>query len=163
LPQNGGTGAYHSPAFVSTWANGLMGASPAFQNTLNAAYTETVVTKDGLPYYFGNTLRAIALFQMTGNFWNPTHSITKIQKHVPSSTQTIVCFPNPMQQTSTLLFEQVQRNTQIRIINSSGQILRKMCVNGQKIYLDRKELQAGVYTIFIFDGHRQRSIKMILL
>jgi hypothetical protein len=68
-----------------------------------------------------------------------------------------------MQQTSTLLFEQVQRNTQIRIINSSGQILRKMCVNGQKIYLDRKELQAGVYTIFIFDGHRQRSIKMILL
>lgn len=71
VAQGGGSGAYHSPAFVSTWACGLMGAGATYQATLNAAYTETVNTQDALPYYFGNTLRVLALFQMTGNFWNP--------------------------------------------------------------------------------------------
>ncbi|MEZ4888378.1 MAG: glycosyl hydrolase family 8 [Chitinophagales bacterium] len=71
LPQNGTGGAYHSPAFVSTWAVALMGANNSYQSLLNSVYTETVATQDSPPYYFGNTLRVISLFALTGNFWNP--------------------------------------------------------------------------------------------
>ncbi len=71
LPQNGTGGAYHSPAFVSTWAVALMGANSSYQSLLNSVYTETVATMDSPPYYFGNTLRVLSLFNLTGNFWNP--------------------------------------------------------------------------------------------
>ena len=71
LPQDGSTGSYHSPTFISTWAVGVMGSNSSFQSTLDAIYTETVAISDPLPYYFGNTLRALSLFAMTGNFWNP--------------------------------------------------------------------------------------------
>ncbi len=71
IPQNGVGGSYHSPTFISTWAVGVMGSSSTYQATLNSVYSETVAIKDPLPFYFGNTLRAICLFNMTGNFWLP--------------------------------------------------------------------------------------------
>ncbi len=71
LPQAGGSGSYHSPAFVSTFAAGIMGADPSYQGFLNDMYTESVNTMDAPPFYFGNTLRVVSLFLMTGNFWNP--------------------------------------------------------------------------------------------
>ncbi len=71
LPQNGTGGSYHSPAFISTWAVAVMGANSSYQSLLNDMYSETVATQDSPPWYFGNTLRVISLFNLTGNFWNP--------------------------------------------------------------------------------------------
>ena len=71
LAQSGGVGAYHSPTFVSTFALGVMAASNTYQSLLDQMYTETVNTKDTPPWYFGNTLRCISLFMLTGNFWDP--------------------------------------------------------------------------------------------
>ncbi len=71
IPQTGGSGGYHSPTFVSTYALGVMGANASYQSLLDQMYTETVNTMDSPPWYFGNTLRCISLFMMTGNFWNP--------------------------------------------------------------------------------------------
>ncbi len=74
LPQNGTGGSYHSPTFISTWAVGVMGSNSTYQSTLNSIDTETVAVTDPLPYYFGNTLRAICLFNLTGNFWPPQNT-----------------------------------------------------------------------------------------
>lgn len=71
LPMSGGTGTWHNPSFVATWAAGLVGTNPSYQSLLNAAYTETVNTTDPPQYYYGNTLRVLSLFLQTGNFWNP--------------------------------------------------------------------------------------------
>lgn len=71
VAQSGGTGSYHNATFVSTFAAGLVGAPSGYQSLLNAMYTETVNTTDNLPAYFGNTLRVLSLFVMTGNFWKP--------------------------------------------------------------------------------------------
>ena len=72
LPQNGSGGAYVNPAFISTWAVGVMGANSSYQGLLNDMYDKTVNTYIQPPSgYFGNTLRAIGLFCLTGNFWNP--------------------------------------------------------------------------------------------
>ncbi len=88
IPQNGIGGSYHSPTFISTWAVGVMGSNSTYQSTLNAIYDETVAVTDNLPYYFGNTLRAICLFNLTGNFWPPSNTM-------PAPQPPVVQFTNP--------------------------------------------------------------------
>jgi endo-1,4-beta-D-glucanase Y len=76
LYQNGTdySGSQHNATFVSTFAMAVMGSSATHQNLMNSMYTETKNTKDAirnvtLSGYFGNTLRTLSLFMMTGNFW----------------------------------------------------------------------------------------------
>ncbi len=76
VAQSGGVGSNHSATFVSTFALGVMGANTSYQGLLDQMYTETVNTIDSPPWYFGNTLRCISLFTMTGNFWNPLDAIS---------------------------------------------------------------------------------------
>jgi endo-1,4-beta-D-glucanase Y len=84
---NASLGTWHNATFVSTYALAVMGNDPAGANGpanqtyLNSMYTETVnVTETqncsatGGSGYFGNTLRVISLFMMTGNFWKPCPS-----------------------------------------------------------------------------------------
>ncbi|ABG58352.1 glycosyl hydrolase family 8 [Cytophaga hutchinsonii] len=74
LYQNGNNyaGFSHNATFVSTFAMAVMGSTN--QALMNSMYTETKNTKDviknsTLSGYFGNTLRCVSLFMMTGNFW----------------------------------------------------------------------------------------------
>ena len=87
VAQAGGTGQWHNPTFVATFAAGIVGASSSYQNIMNSMYTETNnVTESGASAYFGMTLRCVSLFMMTGNFWKPT-TIT------PTSVTTSVTSP----------------------------------------------------------------------
>ncbi len=77
-PRNsdGTGGGNHNAVFTAMYAAAIMGTSAANQTLMNSMYTETKNTKDaiqsGYPSgYFGNTLRCISLFAMTGNFWKP--------------------------------------------------------------------------------------------
>ncbi|MGN6646675.1 MAG: glycosyl hydrolase family 8, partial [Cytophaga sp.] len=84
LYQTGGnySGYAHNATFVATFATAVMGSTN--QTLMNAMYTETKNTKDviknsTLSGYFGNTLRCVSLFMMTGNYWKPgTTSIQEI-------------------------------------------------------------------------------------
>ncbi len=76
LYQNGSnySGYAHNATFVSTFATAVMGSTN--QTLMNSMYTETKNTKDvikstTLSGYFGNTLRCVALFMMSGNYWKP--------------------------------------------------------------------------------------------
>jgi endo-1,4-beta-D-glucanase Y len=73
IPQSGGTGS-HNPTFISTFAAGICGATSSSQTIMNQMYSETVAKTDSPPLYFGNTLRCLSLFVMTGNFWKPCGS-----------------------------------------------------------------------------------------
>jgi endo-1,4-beta-D-glucanase Y len=92
MPQGGGTGSFHSPAFVSTWAAAVVGTYPASQALLNECYTETVNVVDNPPYYFGNTLRVLSLFLMTGNFWKPDWTVMGVEEGVAAPFEV---WPNP--------------------------------------------------------------------
>ncbi len=84
LYQNGGnySGFSHNATFVSTFAMAVMGSTN--QTLMNAMYVQTKNTKDviknsTLSGYFGNTLRCVSLFMMTGNYWKPgTSSLQEI-------------------------------------------------------------------------------------
>jgi hypothetical protein len=71
VSMSGGTGSYHNATFISTFSCGVMGAGSSYQNLLNSMYSETVRVSDSPPAYFGNTLRCISLFMLSGNFWKP--------------------------------------------------------------------------------------------
>ncbi|MFL5730388.1 MAG: glycosyl hydrolase family 8 [Cytophagaceae bacterium] len=71
----------HNATFVSTFAAGIVGATPAatYQTIMNSMYTQTVATTDATPAYFGNTLRVISLFMMSGNFWKPCPTTSPVR------------------------------------------------------------------------------------
>jgi endo-1,4-beta-D-glucanase Y len=71
VAMSGGTGQYHNATFVSTFACGISGAGSGYQSLLNNMYLETVKVTDSPPAYFGNTLRCLSLFVLSGNFWKP--------------------------------------------------------------------------------------------
>ena len=67
VAQNGSGTGVHNAVFVSTYASGLVGGNN--QVALNEMYTETKNLPQDM--YFGETLKTIMMFMMTGNFWNP--------------------------------------------------------------------------------------------
>ncbi|MCU0428962.1 MAG: glycosyl hydrolase family 8 [Cytophagaceae bacterium] len=60
-------GEFNNVLFASTWAMGAMGGHRS--NLVKDFYNR--ISKEGDGGYFGTTLKTIALFFMTGNFWNP--------------------------------------------------------------------------------------------
>ncbi len=54
----------------STFAAVFMAAGSTYQSDLNSAYSSTVGLNG--ENYFNDTLRCVTLFQLTGNFWNPS-------------------------------------------------------------------------------------------
>ncbi len=112
IQQTGGTGT-HNATFVSTFAMGLVGASSTYQNLLNQMYTQTVNTQDAVSGsypsgYFGNTLRVLSLFVMSGNFWKPgTTSNQKIALSVTDAA-TGQTTATPVPTTTTFNFEDVE-------------------------------------------------------
>jgi endo-1,4-beta-D-glucanase Y len=77
------SGFARNATFVSTFAMAVMGSSSTYQTLMDQMYTQTKNTKDAiknttLSGYFGNTLRCLSLFMMTGNFWK--YGTTSIQE-----------------------------------------------------------------------------------
>jgi len=72
LPQNASNpsvGRFRNGTF-STYALAAMAAGTSFQGHLNTSYNG-VVSLGNNETYFNSTLRAITLFMLTGNFWQP--------------------------------------------------------------------------------------------
>ncbi len=67
--QNGSQyGQYHNSTFVGPFATAAIGGQN--QNHLNASYADLVGINDANSYY-NQTLKALTLFLLTGNFYNP--------------------------------------------------------------------------------------------
>lgn len=157
LPQAGGTGAYHSPAFVSTWSAAVVGTTPASQSLLNQCYTETVNVVDNPPYYFGNTLRVLSLFLMTGNFWLPDFTPTGVEAPPQANNWTV--FPNPGTGIFTL------RGTgkgQATVIDMQGTQLHPTDLNGDTL-LDLRTLAPGCYRLQVMDAEGSISGRTIVI
>ncbi len=65
----------HNSLFTSTWAVGAMGGGN--QTLLNEFYTESVKLTDAS--YFGNSIRTIMLFMLSGNFWKPCPKVSYVE------------------------------------------------------------------------------------
>jgi len=111
IQQSGGTGT-HNATFTSTFAMDLVGTSATYQSLMNQMYTQVLNTQDQVSGsypsgYFGNTLRVLSLFVMSGNFWKP--GTTSNQKIAVTVTDAGTGASNtPVPTTTTFNFEDVE-------------------------------------------------------
>lgn len=92
LPMNAanpGVGSFKNGTF-SPLALPFMVAGSTYQSALNTAYTNIVNLGNG-ETYFNSTLRAITLFMMTGNFWQPGSNLLTANVTIltPASNTTV--------------------------------------------------------------------------
>jgi endo-1,4-beta-D-glucanase Y len=162
VSQSGGVGSYHSPAFVSTWACGLLGSNSSYQSTLNAAYSEAVNTVDALPYYFGNTLRVLALFQMTGNFWNPVSITTNMPSISMEIYPQIEIYPNPSHGVFKISFQSpYSNNYQLNIYNVLTELIYSENTDSPNKMIDLTKVPKGLCFIEVIQ--RDQIIKRKIL
>ncbi len=68
---NSSSTPYANGTFVPSFTVGIMGSSSTYQSHLNACYTASKNINLQYENYFGETLRTIMLFALSGNFWKP--------------------------------------------------------------------------------------------
>jgi endo-1,4-beta-D-glucanase Y len=132
----GRTTAAPDATFTSMWGVATMGVdfSTNNQQTLDFMYTRVKNVKDPLNCtagsssgYFGNTLRVVALFMMTGNFWKPCPPRCQAPAFAADSIST--CGPNSVTLNSGLptatgrTFQWFKNNVSLGAASSSATTL----------------------------------------
>ena len=147
---NPGVGSYKSGAFAS-YALAVMGSSSTYQSHLNTCYTNIVGIGSG-EAYFGNTLRVVNLFVLSGNFWQPdvTVGISETQE------ESFRTYPNPF--TNSVTVEGLSAATNYIITDIAGRVLQ----SGSTMGVIETPFSAGVYSLAVqTNSGWTKAVKMI--
>ncbi|AUP80760.1 glycosyl hydrolase family 8 [Flavivirga eckloniae] len=133
---------YKDPVFTGAYATA--GMSSSTQSFVNNGYTE--LKNQSKSDYFSATLRAIYMFTLSGNTYNPLQetplSVTELDDF------SFEIYPNPA---SDYLFVNFRssRPKFIRLYSINGVELLREPINTSEIRLDIKHLKSGVYLLNI--------------
>lgn len=72
-------------------------------------------------------------------------------------------YPNPFNSEATILFEEEQKNTSIRIIDVMGKEVRKMSITGRSLLIEKGMLSPGIYFVQIRDKNKNLVNKKIIV
>ncbi len=67
------------------------------------------------------------------------------------SGSTIEVFPNPVSETLSIRFSEVQDGTLIELLDPAGKLVREVRINGKELSLNREGLASGAYFIHIYN------------
>ena len=135
------------------------GANPVFEHQGLAVTNVSGLTVPG-NYVF--TLRCFDDLHMT----TQNKTITVVSPLGISNlteNQGIILFPNPFLSHATVLFDEEQENTLVTIIDISGKQIRTVKVTGKSLEIEKEELFAGVYFLYIVDNNNNTSVKKIII
>ncbi|WMJ73937.1 glycosyl hydrolase family 8 [Cytophagaceae bacterium ABcell3] len=157
-----GAGA-HNATFVSTYALAAMGTDASNQAFMNSMYNEVRFTKDPINNfqpsgYFGNTLRVMSLFMMTGNFWKMgTTSFQDINVRVGTTdipSQTEYDFQNVIQSgNKEITFTIENKGAETLLLNGtprvaiSGEDAANFTINQSAVPASLGRNQSATFTI----------------
>jgi PKD repeat protein len=96
-----------------------------------------VVTQNGC--YWGMCLNCAYLT-------TDTICITNLSLNELSKTD-IQVYPNPFSESMTIRFSEIQQDTRIELLESTGKLVKEGILNGTEFFLSRNELKAGAYLI----------------
>jgi hypothetical protein len=148
----GGSANYiYSPDGGLTWATPLV-LSPSSQPFI--AYTECV-----LHVIFANGGHLNYMRNPTGNGICPSVGITNIIEN----KSTVEIYPNPCASQITLTFNELQRNSTIKIISISGKEVNTINFSGKQLMLETGTMNPGVYVIQIKDAANNIIYKKIMI
>ena len=146
MPLGGGSGLYHTGAFIATWGAGAMGCTRNFANQshVNAMYTENVnnpPTATGS--YFSGTLRVLGLFVQSGNFYLPETVVTSDENDF-SELELPALFPNPAKDKIVLNLSSLQGPAAIEIRDFMGSVRIKTTLLHEEMVSDKAISLAGL-------------------
>jgi len=72
-------------------------------------------------------------------------------------------YPNPFTEQTKVVFEQVQDQTEITILDARGQLVKRLSFSGKHLVIDREDLANGVYFIHVNDNRQNRQTKKLIL
>ncbi|MFD2726832.1 glycosyl hydrolase family 8 [Hyunsoonleella rubra] len=139
VPENTG---YKDPTFTGAYATAAMSSTD--QSFVNNGYTET--KNQSTSAYFGATLRAIYMFIMSGNGYNPiTESVLSVEKVIEDD---ITFFPNPTSDFLHLNFKTHEEKS-IKIYALNGVNLWSKTISSKSEVVDTRTFKSGIYIINI--------------
>lgn len=145
---------FRDPTFTGAYATAAMSVSN--QNYVNAAYAE--LKKQTTDAYFGSTLRAIYMFVMSGNGYNPLQIQGNTLGTVTKKATKFVVYPNPTAQSLTINFSKALAQP-VTIQSILGQSVMQVISSGRVLVLDVSHLKSGVYFVNA-NGDTQKIVKL---
>ncbi len=144
--------SYKDPTFTGAYATAAMSSSA--QSFVNSGYAE--LKNQSTSAYFGATLRAIYMFALSGNAYNP---LKEPVLSVPElDNYTFQIYPNP---TSDYLFVdfKTSKPKTISLYSVNGKKLLSKSIETSEIKLDISHLNSGIYLLNI-DEENFRVVKL---
>ena len=68
-------------------------------------------------------------------------------------------FPNPASASCHVYFSNPQKNSNLLLYNSTGEIVRSLCFSGSSIEIERGALAPGLYLLHVFDEENVLSLQ----
>lgn len=157
-----GSNSYHNSIFIGTYALGVMASNnTSYQTLLNSMYSRTVSILDGDDNaYFGTTLRALSLFVMTGNYWNPVDGgLTAVQ--YPDLSYNLNVYPNPTENNLTITMPETESGV-VEVQDMQGRVVSQETFNNLlEIDVNVDRLVSGVYFVMVITENRRYTKKFI--
>ena len=72
-------------------------------------------------------------------------------------------YPNPFTEQTKVVFEQVQNQTEINILDARGQLVKRLNFSGKHLVIDREDVANGIYFIHVNDDGQNRLTKKLVL
>lgn len=72
-----------------------------------------------------------------------------------SSNSKVSIYPNPFTQSTTINFEEEQKNITIKIMNLSGNEFKSVNFTGKQLVIDKEEMKAGIYFVQTIDEKKK--------
>ncbi|WP_303316083.1 glycosyl hydrolase family 8 [Flavivirga abyssicola] len=144
--------AYKDPTFTGAYATASMSSST--QSFVNNGYTE--LKNQSTSAYFGATLRAIYMFALSGNAYNPLKEPSLSVTEIDDISFEI--YPNP---TSDYLFVNFRstRPKTLSLYSINGAKLLSKPIDNSEIKLDIRHLKTGIYLLNI-DKENHKIVKL---
>lgn len=144
--------AYKDPTFTGAYATA--GMSSNIQSFVNSGYTE--LKNQSTSDYFGATLRAIYMFVLSGNTYNP---LKEPSLGIPKlEGKSIKTHPNPVLDHLFVSFKTSEKRT-INLFSINGTKLLSKTINISEIEIDISHLSSGIYFLNI-DKENFKIIKL---
>jgi uncharacterized repeat protein (TIGR03803 family) len=88
--------------------------------------------------------------------------VTSITQNL-SSEGKIEVYPNPFTNQTTILFNEVQKNTTIKIMDVLGKEIRIINFTGKQLIIEKGEMQNGIYFVQVIGSNKSVVNKKIMI
>ena len=94
-------------------------------------------------------------------YYIPLSEVTGVEETAREIPLTLA--PNPFNSTTTLTFNEEQKNTNVKIMDVLGKEIKSINFSGKQLIIEKGEMQEGVYFVQVSDENKNVSFKKIVV